>query len=72
MSLLHVNSETTFRELLAQKKSKLEIVITFLAILELMKRKIILVQQEGLFSEIDIKLLDKINIIDEVDFELEE
>jgi segregation and condensation protein A len=72
MSLLHIKSETTFRELLAQKKSKLEVVITFLAILELIKRKIILAEQVGLFSEIDIKLLDEINLDNEIDIEFQE
>jgi segregation and condensation protein A len=72
MSFLHRKSETTFRELLVQKRSKLEVVITFLAVLELIKRKIILAQQEGLFSEIDIKLLDEFIISEELDLEFGE
>jgi segregation and condensation protein A len=70
--LLHRNSETTFHELLAPKHSKLEVVITFLAVLELIKLKIILAQQEGLFSEIDLKLLEELNPSEELDLEFGE
>jgi segregation and condensation protein A len=72
MALLHRKSETTFHELLAEKKSKLEVVITFLAVLELIKRKIIFAQQEGLFSEIDIKLLEELNSTEDLDLEFGE
>ena len=43
-----------FSKLFAQAKSKLEIVVTFLAILELMRLKEILVIQEGPFAEMEI------------------
>ena len=72
IALLHRKSETTFREMLAQKHSKLEVVITFLAVLELIKRKIILAQQDGLFTEIDIKLLEDLNNSEEMDLEFGE
>ena len=72
MDLLRIKSETSFRDLLAQKKSKLEVVITFLAILELIKRKIIMAEQEGLFSEIDIKLLADPDSTNEIDLDFDE
>lgn len=43
-----------FRDLLATGKSKMQVVITFLVILELMKVGKINIQQEGIFSEIFI------------------
>jgi segregation and condensation protein A len=44
----------SFNHLLAQATSRLEIIITFLAVLELIKLKGIVVQQEHLFGEIVI------------------
>lgn len=48
----------TFRSLLALRKGKMYMVVTFLTILELMKMGKILVQQEGTFAEIYIKAQD--------------
>ena len=42
---------------LLYKKSKTEIVVTFLAMLELIKQRVLTVEQENLFSEIQIKRL---------------
>ena len=72
LTLLHRHSEATFSELLGQKQSRADVVITFLAILELIKSKIIMAQQEGLFSEIDIKLLEGLNPSEELDLEFGE
>src|SRR5574341_2013090 len=44
----------TFRALLAQGASRLEIVVTFLALLELVKRYRVAAHQESLFSDIEI------------------
>ena len=43
-----------FRELLQKQSSKIQLVVTFLAILELMKTGIIVVEQEKTFDEIII------------------
>ncbi|MEA3463681.1 MAG: segregation/condensation protein A [Patescibacteria group bacterium] len=43
-----------FNKILANTKSKTEIIVSFLAVLELMKRKDISVRQEGLFNEMVI------------------
>ena len=48
--------ELTLSSLL-YKKSKTEIVVTFLAMLELIKQRVLTVEQEDLFSEIQIKRL---------------
>ena len=44
-----------FSELLADTTSRLEIIVTFLAMLELLKRREVEVYQEGLFTEILIR-----------------
>jgi len=45
-------SQVTFRELFSGSSSRLEMVVTFIAILELMKRAFIKCRQEGAFGEI--------------------
>lgn len=47
--------QTSFSELVANAKDKIEIVISFLAMLELIKQKLIHVEQGELFSEIKLK-----------------
>lgn len=50
--------QTSFSELVANAKDKVEIVVSFLAMLELVKQRIIHVEQEDLFSEISLKHMD--------------
>ena len=45
-------SQVTFRELFSGSSSRLEMVVTFMAVLELMKRAFIKCRQEGAFGEI--------------------
>lgn len=45
----------SFRSLLERQCSKMQVVVTFLAILELMKTGVILIRQEHLFDEIEIE-----------------
>jgi segregation and condensation protein A len=45
---------TTFRSLFATKSTRVELVVTFLALLELIKQRIISVQQNELFGEINM------------------
>ena len=61
--------KTTFNSLLNQKNSRAELVVTFLALLELVKRHIIQANQKELFGEID---LDSEKLVDEnLDLEVE-
>ena len=53
-NLLTLNSRITFRSVFRRKASKNEIVVTFLAMLELIKIKKIYIQQDHLFDEIVI------------------
>jgi len=47
--------QTTFRALLVSKTDRLELIVTFLAMLELIKRKAVFVQQPELFGDIQIE-----------------
>ena len=51
-SLLDEQQRFSFNGVLAEATSRLEIVVTFLALLQLMKRRKVLVEQEKLFGEI--------------------
>lgn len=54
-NLLAEKLELRLRDLLATSQSKTEIIVTFLALLELVKQRILSVEQEAIFSEIVIK-----------------
>lgn len=54
-SVLTKRVETSFSEIVATAKDKVEIVVSFLAMLELVKQRIIHVEQGELFSEIKLK-----------------
>ncbi|MGB8981921.1 MAG: segregation/condensation protein A [Anaerolineales bacterium] len=62
---------STFRALLDQGASRLEIVVTFLAMLELVKRYRIQAHQEGLFSDIEIDRMEEWKDDEEIDIEFE-
>ncbi len=51
-------TRSSFRALLGQKPSRLEVVVTFLALLELIKRYRVQAHQEGLFSDIEVQRLE--------------
>ncbi len=51
--------QATFKQLLGEKPTRLEIVVTFLALLELVKRYRVSTRQEGLFSDIQIEKLEE-------------
>jgi segregation and condensation protein A len=60
-----------FRGLLTDKPSRLEIVVTFLALLELVKRYRVEARQQGLFSEIEIGRLEGWKDDEEIEVEFE-
>jgi segregation and condensation protein A len=47
--------ETSFSELVSQSQDKIEVIVSFLAMLELVKQRIINVEQDSLFQEIRLK-----------------
>ncbi|HEX7568747.1 MAG TPA: segregation/condensation protein A [Anaerolineaceae bacterium] len=65
------NRIATFNGLLGQKPTRLEVVVTFLALLELVKRYRVSAQQEGLFSDIHIEKLEEWGSNEELEIEFE-
>lgn len=53
--LIYEKVEIKLRDLLKSAKSKTEVIVTFLALLELVKQKILSVEQETIFAEILVK-----------------
>ncbi|MFZ5855940.1 MAG: segregation and condensation protein A, partial [Chloroflexota bacterium] len=68
---LRVERGATFRTLLGEKPTRLEIVVTFLALLELVKRYRVQAQQESLFSDIAIQPMEEFKEGEEFDLEFE-
>ena len=58
-ALLSEKIQTRLSDLLANAKDKTEVIVTFLALLELIKQRILTVEQEQIFSEIIIKRTDQ-------------
>jgi segregation and condensation protein A len=54
LHLMMMESHKRVAELFAKAKNKMEIIVTFLAILELIRLKEIVIRQKGLFGEIEI------------------
>jgi len=52
---LRQNGHATFRSFISRGPTNLDIVVTFLAMLELIKRRLVQVQQESLFGEIELE-----------------
>jgi segregation and condensation protein A len=66
---LRLKGQASFRTLLGSRWTKLEAVVTFLAMLELVKRHLVVARQETLFGEIELDVDQDWN--DEAVFELE-
>ncbi|MCC8152591.1 MAG: segregation/condensation protein A [Lachnospiraceae bacterium] len=58
-SFLETHRSCSFRELLERQNSRIEVVVTFLAVLELMKMGEITAQQDEIFGEIEIVRTDR-------------
>lgn len=67
---LHKNQTGTFRQLLQRMPVRLDIVVTFLALLELVKRRLVETRQEQLFGDIEFQASEtwSDNPIAELDF----
>ena len=68
---LQSGERTSFRALLGSGHTRLEVVVTFLALLELVKRYRVLAQQQALFGDIDIEPLEAFHADEEFDLEFE-
>ncbi len=63
--------KTSFRDLIGDQPDRLDVVVTFLALLELVKRYRVYARQEGLFSDIQIEKLEEWKEDDELEIEFE-
>ncbi len=66
---LSAEEQATFREIIADTKSRIEVAVTFLALLELVKRYRVSVRQEALFGDIRIQRLGEFS--EDESFEIE-
>lgn len=67
--ILGSEKRTTFSQMVEGAKSRIEVVVTFLALLELVKRYRVNAVQDALFSDIQIELIGEFSA--DEDFELE-
>jgi segregation and condensation protein A len=65
------NPNTSFNSLLGKKPSRLEVVVTFLALLELVKRYRVAAKQAGLFTDIKIEKMEDWGKDEELEIEFE-
>jgi segregation and condensation protein A len=65
------NHAATIKSLLGKNPTRLEVVVTFLALLELVKRYRVLARQEGLFNEIQIEKMGEWNPDEDLEIEFE-
>ncbi len=68
---LGISRNTTFSGLLEQNPTRLEVVVTFLALLELVKRYHVSARQERLFSDIQIEKLEEWGMDEDLEIEFE-
>ena len=54
VKVLQSGGRTSFTRLLEQARSRLEVIVTFLAVLELIKRRQVVARQEAMFGNIEI------------------
>lgn len=52
---LREKSRSTFRALIKERHNRIDIVVTFLAMLELVKRRLVRIRQDSLFGEIEME-----------------
>jgi segregation and condensation protein A len=71
LQALQKSKQITFQKLFKGAKTKLEVIVSFLALLELMKQRLVKADQEGLFGDISITTGEAWDTDQEIDFELE-
>ncbi len=69
--ILNKNKDTSFQQLISTAKTRLEVVVTFLALLELVKRYRVSASQADLFGDIEIVRSDEWNTDEEFELEFE-
>lgn len=72
LTKIKFDQKTSFKLLLGENYSRIEIVVTFLALLELVKRHILIANQDSLFGNIELSQQENIEINPEDEIEFEE
>ncbi len=72
ISQLSISQRSTFYEVIRDSKTRLDVVVTFLALLELIKKFHVSVYQESLFADIQIETISELSEIKEFDIEFGE
>ena len=72
VSLLREKGLVSFNSIFDNEPSRLEMVVTFLALLELVKQNMIVTKQDGLFSEITFESVGEVSETQEYDLEFGE
>jgi segregation and condensation protein A len=70
-NVLSKTKHSSFREILGKSSTRLEMVVTFLALLELVKRYRVSAHQDALFGDILIERSDDWNLDEEFELEFE-
>jgi len=70
--MLKKNPNLAFQSLVSKGQTRLEIVVTFLAMLELIKRHLVRVSQDGLFGDIALEVSEAWDNLDEMETEFGE
>lgn len=69
---LRSSGDVTFHKLLTSPQNRLEIVVTFLAMLELIKRRLVNINQNSLFGDIEIHSEGEMGSFDDQEIEFDE
>jgi len=69
---LRQKGRSTFQTFLVDARSRLDIVVTFLAMLELIKLRLVQVRQEKMFGDIEIETLEAWDEDEEIELEFDE
>lgn len=69
LETLQKSGSTSFSHILSGKKSRLEVVVTFLALLELVKRHMVGANQDNLFGDITLHAEGELNTLDDEELE---
>lgn len=72
INLLQSQPNTRFSELLGDNRSRINIIVVFLSVLELVKQRLILTEQKGLFGDIEITAESDIQSASGMDLVLED
>lgn len=72
MHVLRQDSQTSFSTLLGENPGRLDTIVLFLAILELVKQEMITTDQDQLFSDINLKANEKLYHVIETEINIEE